>query len=213
MEENRRPVRNTTRSGQRVVKIAFFRPDETNRSFLGSVASCMTANESGKTFSHAELIFSDGSVTSITQDPGVVHYDQTRMLSNPRYRCFFELHVSPREEKVMEMYAQACALDEVEFNGCGMYWNFLPCCGSLFTVRKQGKAFFCSEYIVTLLQRIGYLTELDPATTSPNDLYLAVKHIEGIAVGLNEKMYRLQKPPNSIFIAPPRQKSTGLKHK
>jgi hypothetical protein len=116
--------------------------------------------------------FSDGIVTSITQKPGKIHYLSGKMMSHHNYSRFYELHVPWTEEQQMQNYAETAARNEVPFNKCGMYWNFIPFC---FSVDKKGKAFFCSEYIVTLLQLIGYLSYMDPCTTSPNKLFEAME--------------------------------------
>lgn len=132
------------------------------------------------------MMFSDGSVTSITADPGKVHYDESRFLSNPSYRYFFEIYLSRHQEQAMEAYARACAEREIPFNKSGMYWNFVcPC----IPIRKEGKALFCSEYVTRMLQTIGYLPDLDSAKTSPNDLYLALKNCRDVHVGVNTKLY------------------------
>ena len=178
--------RNLTRSGKRIVRIAFFEPDDRNGTMLGSVAAFCTANKTGRTFSHVEMMFSDGAVTSVTQDPGVVHYDETRLLSNPRYRHVYEIYINPKEERVMVAFAKDCVRRRVGFNKCAMYWNFIPCC---IAIRRNGSEYFCSEYITQMLQSIGYVPDLDPAVTSPNDLYLALKE-SGVKTGINEKLFR-----------------------
>ena len=82
----------------------------------------------------------------------------------------------------MEVFAKSCVKDKITFNKCGMHWNFIPCLSS-FAYTNGGKSMFCSEYITKLLQTIGYLAELDPSTTSPNDLYLAMQNSKNIKIG------------------------------
>jgi hypothetical protein len=188
MEDYRQ--RNLSRSGKRIVRVAFMEPNDLENSLMSRMASCLTANDTGKTYSHVEVMFSDGAVTSITQNPGTVHYDDTRFLSNPRYRCFFETYLTAKQEDAMQAFARSCAAREVPFNQCGMFWNFIPCC---FKVRKTGDAYFCSEYVTQLFQTIGYLADLDPATTSPNDLYRQLKNDDLFKKGINEKLFYVKK--------------------
>jgi hypothetical protein len=182
--------RNLTKNGNRIIKIAFL--ELCDDSLVTKCASYLTANETEKSFSHVELMFSDGTVTSITQHPGFVHYDSNRYLSNTSYKYFFEIYVSPKEELVMDTYAKSCVNNKITFNKCGMYWNFIPCL-SYFAYTNGGKSMFCSEYVTKLLQTIGYLSNLDPSKTSPNDLYLAMKNCKSVKIGFNSKLYKAQK--------------------
>jgi len=156
-----------------VIQIGFRSADKTDNSWTGYLATYFTSINSKHTYTHVEMRFSDGTVTSITQKPGTIHYLQGKMMSHHKYSRFYELHVTWDEEQRMQNYAENAAREEIPFNKCGMYWNFIPCC---FPIDKKGKAFFCSEYIVTLLQLIDHLPDLDPHTTSPNKLFEAIEN-------------------------------------
>jgi len=155
-----------------VVKIGFRKADKDDKSWMGYFAKYFTAIESKHIYEHVEMRFSDGIVTSITQKPGKIHYLKDKMMSHWKYSRFYELYVTWDEEQIMQSYAENAARNEIPFNKCGMYWNFTPCC---FPIDKKGKAFFCSEYIVTLLQLIGLLNDLDSYTTSPNKLFETIE--------------------------------------
>lgn len=125
-------------------------------------------------FGHVELRFSDGHVTSITRDPGVVHYDCDRILSNSNYSSFFEIDLTEQEESLMQQLAKWHHDQETPFGHVRMYFNFLcKCC----PVRGP-KRLFCSQYIVMLLQNANMLMDLDPDTTSPDALYGALKDFD-----------------------------------
>ena len=158
------------------IVIGFFSPQDDN-SIFNYLASCWTrsALTNGRTYSHVEMRFSDRATTSVTQNPGIVHYEKGRLLSNSGYRCFYEIEVDTELEKLIQEYAQKCAERRVPFNSVAVYWNFLPIL-SCFPIRAEDNAYFCSEYITTLLHKIGFCSELVAATTSPNDLYLALKN-------------------------------------
>jgi len=208
-----------TEQGKRVIKIGFRTPGDYNAGCFNTVASWMTDNGSGQIFSHVEVRFSDGYVTSITETNNKIHYDNTRVLSADEYRSFFEIHVTAEQENIMQAYAEKAWKEEVPFNKCAMMWNFLPCL-SFCAIRKKGTAFFCSEYITVLLQLIGYVPELDPSLTSPNDLHAALTTADNVYVSINEidYMLRKQKMPDifdvviDAVVKTPKGK-TGLKKK
>lgn len=137
---------NQTPSGLHILQIGFF-----------SGGNCCRHK-----YSHVELRFSDGTVTSITRNPGRVHLIYDKQMSNPLYSGFYQISVSPVIEQQMRYYAETCT---ESFSSFSMYWNFLfPC-----TVRRWG--FFCSAYICKLLHIASFCTDLDPYRTSPDDLY------------------------------------------
>jgi len=189
----------TTKEGKRIVKIGFRTPKATDTSFFNRAASWITNTGTGRIYSHVEMRFSDGVVTSITETTNKIHYDDTRVLSAIEYKSFFEIHISPEQEEVMQIYAKKMADAEVPFNKWGMMLNFLPCCFfSCCAVRKQGRAYFCSEYITDLLQLIQYVPELDASRTSPNALHAALLARVGKDVyrSINEVNYLLHKALN-----------------
>lgn len=124
-------------------------------------------------YSHVELRFSDGTVTSVTSpggpfgDPGTVHYDQQRILSNNQYSCFIACHVTDQQELAMHELAYQYFEEKRPFAWFAMYWNFLCCC----CPSKRRRAVFCSEYVVLLLQAGGLLLDVNAWSTSPTSLY------------------------------------------
>lgn len=159
---------------KRVMKIGFKKKDENDDTWSGCVGGRLTDVDGLFDYIHVELIFSDDIVTSITRDPGCVHYDERKALSSLRYSRFYEFYVSPEEEEIMQLYAKNAYERKTSFNQKGLFWNFLlrpiPCFGHCI-VREEGNLFFCSEYIVTILQTVGLMISLDPALSSPNDVF------------------------------------------
>lgn len=216
------PLRQETVHGKRVIQLAFVKPNPETSGLMSRIASWLTAQPGSRhTFSHVELRFSDGFVTSITEDPGVVHYEDGRLFSNSRYRSWLELHVTPQEERLMQGYAQAMYEKQVPFNKMGMYWNFIPCC-ACFPVRRTEDAFFCSEYITMVLQQGGYFLELDPATTSPTMLHKALQSSGEAKMSFNSELYNYRHQqkqrtgaPSRPLLLPPLTifESDGLKRK
>lgn len=174
----RKPIsfkRTTTSDGQRLLFIGFFTPDEQKsgyiQSFTNQIIGYWTQIEQRR-FSHVELRFSNGMVTSVTAD-GPVHYEQ-RFLSNKCYRYFFSLKISAENEDKMEKMAKNYAKNKVGFNRIGMCWNFSPIT-RCFPIQKRENKVFCSEYIVQLLQEGGLLKDKNPSEISVVDLFFILK--------------------------------------
>jgi hypothetical protein len=175
-------------STKKTITIGFFTPPPDDASWVSRMVACWSASKNGgrrHVYSHVELRFSDGAVTSITQSPGYVHYETNRLLSNVGYRCFFELSIDASLELAMQQYAQECARQQISFNRLAMYWNFIPCLPPIYS---NGQSFFCSEYITTLLQMCNACSELTPALTSPTDLYESLKGNPHVNVTFNRAL-------------------------
>ena len=172
------------------VTVGFFSPPADDTSIFNKIASCWsTPTSNNRMYSHVELRFSDGAVTSITQSPGIVHYDTSRMLSNSGYQCFYEIEIDLEIEKAMQAYAKMCAEKKIPFNRIAVYWNFVPIL-SCMPIKANGDAYFCSEYITTLLQKAGFCADLDPATTSPNDVYMSLRNDPYADATFNKTLYK-----------------------
>lgn len=127
-----------------------------------------------------ELRFSDGTATSITKHPGRVHYIANKQMRNPNYRCFFQVHLDSTDEFHLRAYADT--FQNETFSTFSMYWNFIfPCFPS-------SRGTFCSKYIAMLLQKIGLCKELNPLTTSPDDLFESLAKDDRAVVSYN-KLY------------------------
>ena len=151
-------MRNTTPQGDPIIQIGFFKATSSR------LFTCGALNAQ---YSHVELRFSDNTVTSITRDPGRVHYEKGRTLSNPMYSCFFQIAIRPQQEADMQKLARHYAeAKEPQFSYVAMIWNFTPIARNF---PMQGM--FCSQYICMLLQHVSIAVDLNPLTTSPDNLY------------------------------------------
>lgn len=139
----------------------------------------------GQKYDHVELRFSDGTVTSITRNPGRVHYTSGRQLSNPLYSCFFQIAIDSEKESHVQIMAQNAAHDDtVRFSYAAMIWNFLPI-GSCYPM--QGT--FCSQYVTSLLKEMDMCKDLNPLTTSPDILFDNLKRDPRAIVSFNKCLY------------------------
>lgn len=156
-----------------VVTVGFFRAEGCSR-------SCQK-------YSHVEVRFSDGTVTSITRNPGHVHYDQTRVLSKGNYSCFMSVQVTPKQEEAMQQLAYHHYVNRTPFGSVSMFWNFvcLPC-----PIRNES-SLFCSQYVIKLFQHCGMLLELDPDRTSPTVLFEEMCKNEDFYFSTNAKRSRV----------------------
>ncbi len=164
--------RETTPQGQHIVQVGFFAAEP----------SCIAAR-----YEHVELRFSDNTVTSITRDPGYVHYEEGRVLSNPKYRCFFQIALDPTEEFRMQTLAQQYALRRESFSYFAMIWNFAP-----ITRWWPISGLFCSQYVTVLLQSVGLAADLQPSSTSPDDLFEYLKYEDRAIASYNRCLFKLQ---------------------
>lgn len=160
-----------TAQGTPIIQIGFFKS---------------LSNWLGQTYEHVELRFSDGTVTSITRDPGRVHYSKGRLLSNPKYSCFFQIAIDPETEAYVQRMAEKAASDEsVRFSYVAMVWNFFP-----LTRCYPLSGTFCSQYITKLLHAMDIATHLNPQTTSPDDLFETLKREPRAIVSFNKCLFK-----------------------
>ena len=163
--------------------IAFFElmPGTENVDTFTKLVSWYTKPSKSKfSFCHCEMRFDDGKACSIL-DGKTVHF-KVRNLSREGYK-FLSLPITEKQEKVLKFWANKYYEKKIGFNKAGMYWNFLPFFGSCYSLNREGNLFFCAELIVTILQKIKYLTHLKAHRVSPNLLYTELKNIEGVHTG------------------------------
>lgn len=206
--------RRKTKAGKYIVVIGFRSVDKEDNSWTNYFASWITSsNTTRHIYTHVELRFSDGYVTSITNDPGVVHLLEGKLMSNRKYSRFFEIHLSFAQEQKMRAYAERAKEENIGFNACGMYWNFIPC--ACFTISGGGRKVFCSQYITELFQEIGLLTDLIPEKTSPTALFEAMSNDGAFKNSYNEafvkKLQSIKRAAPQIKRVLP--KRSGLKKK
>lgn len=159
--------RDITPNGMHVIQVGFFKARK----------SCFCCRV--RRYEHVELRFSDGAVTSITRDPGVVHYHEGRVLSNPLYSCFFSLCVAPEAEHRVQRNAKS---NQSPFSLTAMIWNFAP-----LTSRWPIEGTFCSSYVTRILQELGYVEHLDPRVTSPDVLFEALAEDDRTFASFNKR--------------------------
>ena len=184
--------RELTQEGNPVITIGFFQPKEQREEFgcfgnmVNSITSRWTMIQEGHNFSHVELRFSTGETTSVTQN-SPVHYKE-RLLSNPNYTHFWKMTVTQAQEQEMMDMAKDYCNRQVAFNTRGMWWNFIPLLKCM-PVQRDGRAVFCSEYVVMLLQRAGIMHGIKPALTSPNELYMYLQQDPCVYRGINTVVF------------------------
>ena len=164
--------RDITPNGKRILYVAFYNAQGCGR-------CCQR-------FRHVELRFSDGTVTSITKNPGVVHYDSSKIMRNDNYSCFFKVFLDPQLEDWMQQKARWYYDQQTLFARWGVFWNFICCCWPL----RGDQTLFCSQYITILLQIADMVPQLDPDCTSPTQLYTELKMCENVMMGSNKRKER-----------------------
>ncbi len=190
-------VLHTTQNGRPIVQVAFFGPEEgpeEDRTCMNSWSACLTRTASGVRYSHCEIRFANDMVcsihewipdTSAQRNPetgeyptmtGTVHY-RKRELTRPGYH-FVEFAVDPMQHDLMTKWASYYAQERTPFNQAAMRLNFIfPF--YYFPINNKGSAFFCSELVATLLQKVNLLdASISPCTVSPNMLWDELQRME-----------------------------------
>jgi hypothetical protein len=83
--------------------------------------------------------------------------------------------------------AQQYAKDQEPFSYFAMIWNFAP-----ITRNWPVGGMFCSQYVTLLLQKVGLAANLNPATTSPDDLFEYLKHERRAVASYNRCLFKLK---------------------
>lgn len=112
---------------------------------------------------HVELGFKDGCACSVWSGEDV--YVKNRQFRNQAYK-FVTLKVTPQEAFAVRKYAQKQV--GKPFNKSGFYRSLFPW---PFYRKTDEKQWFCSELVVSCLQRAGILEHMNPARSSPELVY------------------------------------------
>ena len=199
------PRRTTSGGSLRIMTVAFFTPQDVNRErttwfqrLTMDLVGCWTAapDGDGLRVTHAEIMFSDWHVFGITEADGVHYVD--RRLSNPGYRHFFDLYLKPEREDKIQACARRIYEQQPSFNTAGQWWNFAPVL-RWAPLRREGRQYFCSELLTTVLQEGNLLLWLDPVTTTPMQLYQEIPQLPEAGISYNRKIARDDLPPIDAF--------------
>jgi hypothetical protein len=165
----------TTVPRTRVITISFYTssaefPARDWKTMLGSVVS-------GK-YIHVTLTFDDGMTTSICRDDVVYFAKRAPRIQATAFRVVM---VTEEQNTLMREFVEGCASDKVPFNSVGFEWCWVPC-----MYRKcDDSKYFCSEYIVRILQFIPRLRiDADAGSFTPTAVYAAVCMESIAAVGV-----------------------------
>ena len=120
-------------------------------------------------YGHVELMFPDGAVTSTTEKTGL-HYDYDKLLSHTNYSTFISVEVT--QDAVYRMQQFASERVGRPFNSNGRLWNNVRCLRNCFgVVDTEDRSYYCSEFILTMLQMADIGTALDARCINPTQLY------------------------------------------
>lgn len=72
----------------------------------------------------------------------------------------------------------------IRFSYLAMVWNFAP-----ITRNWPMEGVFCSQYVCRLLQMALLVTDLNPLTTSPDDLFNALKKDRRAVASFNKCLF------------------------
>ena len=137
------------------MKIAFFKGKWTFFSFLIRL-------KTGSSYSHTELVFSDGLAFSSSEEDWGTRFKKIKF--KKRNWDFIELNLSKyKENKILSF----CKKE----NKKSYDWKaiFLAQMFNFHSHKKQ--SWFCSEICTSALQEVGLIPKISPHMVSPNDLY------------------------------------------
>jgi len=117
-------------------------------------------------FSHVELLFSDGMMFSASQYENNTRFKKHSYTGHAWIRV--PIKMSKEEEKKIREYCES--VDGAEYDYLGVLGFLLP-----FSAGLKSK-WFCSEVCTMGLQQVGMCNKLDSSKTSPNDLYREIQN-------------------------------------
>jgi hypothetical protein len=157
---------------QRMLTLAFVRPGATDPVFNRLVARMCQHS-----ICHAELIFEDNMAFSIYAGQQV--FFRHRTFSNPEYELI-SLSVSHAEYNSAYCFCKQAVENNIGFTDTGMLAAYFqpkgcPCINTNSSLTAGHT--FCSKIVTEALQFAGVreVDALHPCTTTPSDLYEAVK--------------------------------------
>lgn len=149
--------------------------------------------QDGYDYGHVEMMFSDGTVVSATENGGV-HVLTNKLLSNDGYTKILSVKVTPEAEEFMLEKAEE--VKGAPFNKLGRLWNNVGILKTITIIDAEEQRFYCSELVTYLLQiGAGYdgssmCGTLDHRTTNPTQLFLYLSNTGYGKIDFNEKEAR-----------------------
>jgi len=164
---------------KRTLKLAFLTPTDQDPQFNRVVARI-----SKHPTCHVELVFEDGMAFSIFK--GSKLFFKQRSFSNPDYKLL-SLSVSNGEYQSAYAFCSQAVKQEMDFTDCGMlgaYFQFPSCPLFCNAPSSSTGCTFCSKIVTEALQfaGVGEVQHLHPCTTSPSNLFEALKESDRIVV-------------------------------
>lgn len=113
-----------------------------------------------KSYSHVELLFSDGMMFSASQYENATRFTRR----NPQSIAWVEveLDISWYEETLVRKFCQKHS---------GLKYDYVGVAGFVFGNPDESSKWFCSEICMVSLQSIGMFLDKDASKVSPNGMY------------------------------------------
>ena len=111
-----------------------------------------------KSYSHVELLFSDGMMFSASYQDNAVRMRQHSYSSNWDSA---DLYMSTIQEFILRASCERM---------CNMKYDYMGLTWFVLRLPHNKSKYFCSELVAERLQTLGYFAGEDPSHLSPNDL-------------------------------------------
>lgn len=115
------------------------------------------------TFSHTELLFSDGKMFSASQYSNSTRYTKHRF--NEENWAYKHVVITSEQEEIIRKWCDSQVGKEYDYAGAA---------GFVIPFRQARGKWFCSEVVTAALHKVDMLRSFKPSKMSPNDVAFAL---------------------------------------
>lgn len=146
------------------IKIAFHIEEKGFKHFFDHLITFFA----GKPFTHAELVFCDGSCCSASTRDGGVRYK--KITFRPEAWAFIELPIKEGDEEKMKAFCD---------QHVGKKYDYLGAIGFALPIGDDDRKWFCSEIVIDALKVVGFLPDAQSSKIGPSKLYRLLAKLVG----------------------------------
>lgn len=159
----------------RSLSVVFYRPVQSDH-WLNHLVSFMNPP-----YSHCDLLFDDGTATSIYQNETV--YQQKKTFSRKEYE-WQSLTFTEDEMLKIRTYCNQCHIQKVQFDFWGMLFSYLP-----YNPRYHKDKTFCSRFVWEALQKSNRpeFTHKDATSMTPSRIFYALDAMQKTFLDVSSK--------------------------
>ena len=159
----------------RLLNVVFYRPTKDDH-WINHMVSILNPP-----YSHCDLLFDDGTATSIYQNEPV--YQEKKTLSRKEYE-WLTLSFTDDEIFRIRRFCDDSYRKEVQFDFLGMLCSYLP-----YNPRQDPNKTFCSKYVWEALQKSNRseFTSKSASTMTPSRIYRNIEKLNKTFLNVSPK--------------------------